>query len=1256
MRASDEPFVCGTPDYPDYAHKSGDEVLNGSCGTDPDGDWTTYGNLATYIPKGGAAAIRNAPIKKIAVNFNVMQKSNGSGNFQNTANDRNRLKQILAWVNQFYSSGAPSDVVAGVNGLPNHDSKIRFSLGSSGQERIYFYQDDNLWAQGANTTLLQNAVANADPARMRYLNIFFTGGFYCAGVKDQNIVITNGGSGYTSAPTVTFSTGSAQATAQIQNGQVVAITINNNGANSGCYNGITPPQITLSGGGGSGASAIVTTLAGGASAYASFPSQSNLTANQQVVMLQNTGNGDDWVAAGILAHELGHILGLVHTYLGGGGSANCNNDDEYLSDIFGIHPGTCPHVANWGADASDNGIPNHEKITNNVVGGNKEVNYESPMQAGQMHRSLAISSLRRHVLETYSSIPLSITADETWDFDIKLYRDINVEAGVTLTLACKVVMPSEGEISVQPGGRLILDGATVTAEANWNSMWQGIRLISGGASSQYPIASSPQAVLEMKNGAVIENAMIGVVSYSGGVVQAENSSFRNNQTGVEFYWYTNSVPSGSGAGTPLPNLSYFNRCTFETTSLLNNQSLLPLHFVYLAGVDGIMFRGCHFRNTATGAYHLNFRGYGIIGENASFMVLRHCDPGSPITELGCSQFTPSRFDNLRYGIHAISASELRSIKINQAEFTGNWRSIYLKSVDLFDVTENTFDVGPLNTWTTATPSPHAYGLYVNSCTGFKIQENYFTTNFDGQYGIILNKTGGDANELYKNSFEAINSASQAQNNNSGLQIKCNDYNNNMATDISVAPPLGSVAYYQGACGSDSSPAGNTFSNDCDPAWSWKEIWKNIGLPGMNYSHHPNPGGAVYTEPICTASGVYENECQNDSYSGASCKTRLAAIATFEKFAERQRLSDEIVATGGVIDDGDSHGLVQQIQDEATPGPEVLANLEAASPYLSDQVLLALVNYGPAKIAVEDIALVLIANSRLTDAVYQVVLALEPPMPPALMEEINDVQTGMSERGHIDAQIAELERERAFFTNEIWREYLDREDYNLAIQELRSYQEDLVAGGQNLEASVVRMVIKTLLYNGETAPAQEILDDYCAADTETDYCSLMNLLINLKREGRTILQLNPEEVTTVRTIAESASHSSLASARAQAILTIFGDDEWEEEIHSLELPRFAAENGEEASTGAAITDRTPTVRVYPNPARDLVRIDYRLAQQHERVWLLVYNALGVRQTRIAVPAVSAQHELQCGDWAGGVYFLSLVADGRTLYRQQMTIAE
>jgi len=75
-----------------------------------------------------------------------------------------------------------------------------------------------------------------------------------------NVTVTNGGSGYTSAPTISFTQGSgATATAEVSGGLLQSITIINAGAsynNSSSFS--NPTQVIINGGGGTGATATVT--------------------------------------------------------------------------------------------------------------------------------------------------------------------------------------------------------------------------------------------------------------------------------------------------------------------------------------------------------------------------------------------------------------------------------------------------------------------------------------------------------------------------------------------------------------------------------------------------------------------------------------------------------------------------------------------------------------------------------------------------------------------------------------------------------------------------------------------------------------------------------------------------------------------------------------------------------------------------------------------------------------------------------------
>ncbi|MDR3058573.1 MAG: hypothetical protein LBU84_10610, partial [Prevotella sp.] len=399
-----------------------------------------YNNLNTWIPSlSPSEPLKNPPIMYVEISFHVFLDDNGgNSNYMNTSEGHERLMNFFNHVNNVYSGSAgngPSDPVAGVTELPNYDTRIRFTLGDN-NERIYFYNNTEWNKKGGNAGIssFYNYIKSNYPERSNKLNIYFTSGHREGKVSTNRIIIDNAGSGYTSAPTITFSPSGATATATVENGKLTAITI----VNGGSYNGYDPPLIIINGGSGTGASAHVTRLLGGTSGQADMPT-SSLSKDIGLIMYDAHSDKLTFISDinEALPHELGHTLDLYHTYCGGGASVvgclvscglgctvDCSKKD-YLFDIFGVCPNsTCPHIHPW-SNPFDTTLLNAEKITNNVMGGNFWATYISSMQAGQIHRALALKSTRKYVKkETYSPIPLVINSSQVWDFNLKLYRDI----------------------------------------------------------------------------------------------------------------------------------------------------------------------------------------------------------------------------------------------------------------------------------------------------------------------------------------------------------------------------------------------------------------------------------------------------------------------------------------------------------------------------------------------------------------------------------------------------------------------------------------------------------------------------------------------------------------------------------------------------------------------------------------------------------------------------------------------------------------
>ena len=184
-----------------------------------------------------------------------------------------------------------------------------------------------------------------------------------------------------------------------------------------------------------------------------------------------------------------------------------------------------------------------------------------------MHKELSLSTARNYVYDCpISTTYLSITNNETWDFDIKVYRDIVIEPNNTLIIQCNVLMQSFSKIKIKPGAKLIIDGGIVTNGCD-NGLWQGIELWGNTNQNQVPVNGIyQQGIVQIINGGTIENAVCGIVTAAfdasngkeilgmhGGIILADNAVFKNCRTAVDFREYHNMLN-----GNEIANFSYFN--------------------------------------------------------------------------------------------------------------------------------------------------------------------------------------------------------------------------------------------------------------------------------------------------------------------------------------------------------------------------------------------------------------------------------------------------------------------------------------------------------------------------------------------------------------------------------------------------------------------------------------------------------------------------------------------------------------------------
>jgi len=367
---------------------------------------------------------------------------------------------------------------------------------------------------------------------------------------------------------------------------------------------------------------------------------------------------------------------------------------------------------------------------------------------------------------------------------IQLLGTIEVDSGGVLTLYDTAKMGNVARLIVRPGGKLIVDGGTLTSACD-GVMWQGIEVVGDRTKRQL---AQYQGTVELKNGARIENAMCAIrtgglsdtVHYftTGGIISAENTTFRNNRQSVVINSYAYTAPSGGIANYN----ATFSRCTLkvDNSNLFAVNNVAFSEHVKLWDVKGVLFRGCVFENNTSNPLS---SGRGIYAEDAGLEVEPYCPRPLMVNECECpaSLATYGSFSGFTAAVEVNTSGNSYPVRIDGTSFSNNGTGVRINSNNYVSVTRNTFN---LDSWPLSSRSN--VGLYLNTCTGYLVEDNTFErTNYpSGQYfidnstGICVENSGIFFNSLYRNQFSKLTSGisisgTNGNLNRGGLQMTCN---------------------------------------------------------------------------------------------------------------------------------------------------------------------------------------------------------------------------------------------------------------------------------------------------------------------------------------------------------------------------------------------------------------------------------------------------------------------------------------------------
>lgn len=712
-----------------------------------------------------------------------------------------------------------------------------------------------------------------------------------------------------------------------------------------------------------------------------------------------------YALAQLTAHELGHCLGLNHTADNNVGCPG-NIFSNIPLGITDLPPNDCMGF-----------IPcNTTTTSNNIMGYNQCRNYFSPLQIAYMRRKLSTDVFRINYLKECdydATETVTISGSVIWDNKEVVGGDIIIPNGASLTIQCRVNMPKGSVIKVHPGGKLIVDGGTLTNLCG--EWWQGIEAI--GNPSNHIQNSLNQATVIIKNNALIENAYVAIrggevdpsfvtkFNQGGAIIQASNSTFKNNWWSIQFSPYKRTTPSG----IEVNNASYVKNCTFLNDAPLTNPAHIdPTHSVSIWDARGIPILGCTFESTRTDNTE-NLKGVGITlidANNTNIAPL--CT--TPLFPCPAASEDRNEFKNLYIGIETLLGTGADNLTVSRNNFTNCVYGIKSSGSAYTKATLNKFEI-PFATGVTwpgySTAYTDAFGIFFDGNYGYNIEENNFIPYQNGEpqhnVGVLTRNSSAitSGNQIYRNDFgdptgpflyKGLTLGVQTQDNNSTLPIDCNRfYEGHISTYIDIHWATGTFAD-QGLCHPTiaTRPQANEFTGTCTMSPFNSQIWRNVGYVTGDAAYYSY--STVGYVDGCNDFGVYSNDCLGNEplpYDrNVACPSTLipTTINVTKAMLAYNDAKSQITALNSLIDGGNTVALVNFV-NTTNSNWQLRDHLMTFAPNISDDVLITLLKKNSPAVATWVIEEVFNSCGPLSEKVLKVVLERTPSLPPYLIRNL-----------------------------------------------------------------------------------------------------------------------------------------------------------------------------------------------------------------------------------------------------------------------------
>jgi len=899
------------------------------------------------------------------------------------------------------------------------------------------------------------------------------------------------------------------------------------------------------------------------------------------------------------------------------------------------------------------------------------------------------SLIAQSTSDYYHYIEFTVSDNQNWNLNtlpingnvsapngvLRIDQLLTIETGNTLVINSDIQLEfgHYGRISIEPEAELVVDGAVITKGCD--GYWYGIEVLGREYESQTDIY---QGRVHLKNDATIAFAktaisLIGLddeFNYewgtSGGILKAENMTFKNCQTAVQFMEYENHNSSGA----EINNVGTIINCSVLVDNAINDVFTEgELIGISLWGVDGVHIGACDFVNNITNKGSSLFNilpSVAIKAVDASFRLGAEY-PGLTLPVIPDeSLYDRSEISGFEYGIDVSNIDELTSVYIDRTDFYGNRVGAFLKNTKAARLSNSSFSVPSLINIQETYKDISTVGAHFKNSNRYIIEENEFYGTNEGNFGLdnfdaglVIESSGSLTDDrVYRNGFDKLSYAFMIYGVNGsdnlfghkGLEFRCNDfgYNSSLGSNTLNYKDIylfsdAVIDLTQGVISARADQASGNRFKEKSTVNGHIEI-ANPSLQLEHYYHHEDP----YAVPENSDNTKIQTKSTENEYGqdkNESCPGR-GPVGPLVYDPYRRVVIEDIRDGYSVLDDnyksilngGLKPDILEVLLDDFASTSSIYEKMTLGSPYLSDDILIAAITR---QIPMNQWHLteILIWNGPLSRKVMEVFNQTQP-LTPYLASLVYN-KDGNSQRHLLELDMKTAREEIAVLEADYIHTTLFDENLDNGYQEIY----DLYVDVNTSEA--LRIKVSVLLHQDDYDEALNILNDYMAVNDD-NYGSFKQIDISLQKSGLNWFQMNDVQLETITQI---ASYTDVfGSGKAQSVLALINDEPINDySMPIAETPEFRQLNG----VGHPFAQRS-LMDISPNPATDDLYVTYELPEFYNSAIIEVRNIIGQNIEQVNVGDFRHVYKMDCEVYKTGTYILTLVVDGSNIESKKLNV--